>query len=68
MCEHTFVPSFSFTVVERDPERLWIVVNVEHQTVTLDPDVNFFAWASQRWPAPRWSVSLAPQLPEWPRD
>jgi hypothetical protein len=64
-----FVPLFSFTVTEHDPERPWIVLGSERQTVTLDDGVDFFEWSSERWPRPRWTVELDPwQLsPPWPR-
>ena len=63
------MPAYSFTLTEHDPERPWIVVVQEHQTVTLDAGINFYEWAAERWPSPRWTVLLDPwQLaPEWPR-
>jgi hypothetical protein len=61
------MPQYSFIITEHDPERPWIVFGQKHQTVTLDDDVRFSAWAHERWPSPRWSVELDPwQLaPEW---
>jgi hypothetical protein len=49
------------------PDRPWIVVGQEERTVTFD-EANFFEWAAERWPGPRWTVGLTPwQLgPEWP--
>ena len=55
-----FVRSFSFTVTEHDPDRPWIVTGVERRTVELEDDVDFFAWAAQRWPAERFTVQLGP--------
>ncbi len=60
MCEHMFVCSFSFTVTEHDPQRPWIVTGVENRTVELEDDVNFFAWAAERWPAEWLSIQLDP--------
>ena len=54
------MPEFSFTVTDHDPERPWIVVGRESQTVELEDGVNFFEWAHAEWPAPRYSVELAP--------
>ncbi|HEV7176205.1 MAG TPA: hypothetical protein VGN29_11975 [Solirubrobacteraceae bacterium] len=51
---------YGFTVTEHDPRRPWIVRGSEHHTVTLEDGENFFAWASQRWPGPSWSVELDP--------
>ena len=60
---------YSFTITEHDPDRPWIVVGSERRTITLPAETQFFAWAHEQWPAPRWSVELDPwQLaPEWPR-
>ena len=54
------VRSFSFTVTEHDPDRPWIVTGVEHQTVELEYDVDFFAWAAEQWPSERFTVQLDP--------
>jgi hypothetical protein len=55
-----FVPEYSFTVTEHDPDRPWIVHQSEHRTVNLSDDVSFFDWAHTQWPAPRWNVELDP--------
>jgi hypothetical protein len=55
-----FVPEFGYTVTEYDPQRPWIVVGTSHGQVTLPDDSNFFAWAHENWPAPRWGVQLDP--------
>jgi hypothetical protein len=55
-----FVPEFSYTVEEHDPNRPWIVVGRAWHIVTLEADENFFAWAREHWPEPRWSVELDP--------
>jgi len=54
------VPEFGFTVTEHDPQRPWIVLGQQHVTVQLDDGVEFFEWAAERWPAPRWTVELDP--------
>jgi hypothetical protein len=54
------VPEFSYTVTEYDPDKPGIVVGRGQHTVTLDADENFFLWARERWPEPRWSVELDP--------
>jgi hypothetical protein len=63
-----FVREYSFTITEHDAERPWIVLETSHQTIVLDDGIEFFEWAAQRWPAPRWTVQLDPwQLtPAWP--
>lgn len=60
---------YRFTLTEHDSERPWIVRSQEHRAVSLDDGVDFFEWAHERWPAPRWKVELDPfQLsPAWPR-
>jgi hypothetical protein len=61
------VREYGYTVTLHDLDRPWIVVGSEHHTTTLEDHVNFFEWAHQQWPAPRWSVELDPgQLPRWP--
>jgi len=55
-----FVPDYDYTVTEHDPEQPWIVVGTSHAQVALPDDVNFYAWAHEHWPAPRWSVQLDP--------
>jgi hypothetical protein len=58
---------YGYTLTEHDPTRPWIVVASERQTVKLEDGTNFFEWAHQEWPAPRWSVELDPgQLTRWP--
>jgi hypothetical protein len=51
-------------------DRPWIVRDTEHQTIVLEGPVNFFDWAHERWPAPRWKVELHPWhlAGGWPRD
>jgi hypothetical protein len=60
---------YRFTVTEHDQDRPWLVLGREHRTTKLADELNFFAWAHEQWPAPRWSVELDPgQLtPAWPR-
>lgn len=53
--------SYGYTLTEHDPARPWLVKGSEHRTVDLEPEVNFFAWAREHWPAPRWSVELDPR-------
>ena len=55
-----FVRLFSFTIIEHDPQRPWIVTGVEHRTVELEDEVDFFGWAAERWPAERFTVQLDP--------
>ena len=51
---------FSFTITEHDSERPWLALSSERRSVELPDGVEFFAWARERWPAPRWSVQLDP--------
>jgi hypothetical protein len=62
------VPRYTFTLIERDPEKPWVVLGQDAPSVTLDEALDPLDWARQRWPEPRWTVELAPTLPEWPRD
>jgi hypothetical protein len=54
------VPEYGYTLTNHDPGRPWLVVGRQHRTVTLEADANFFEWAHDTWPAPRWSVELDP--------
>lgn len=54
------MPDYHYTTTEHDPDRPWIVVSTSHGQVTLPDEANFFAWAHEHWPAPRWSVQLDP--------
>jgi hypothetical protein len=55
-----FVREYDFTITEHDLDRPWIVLGREHRTVTLGDEESFFEWAAENWPAPRWTVELAP--------
>ena len=61
------MPEYSLTVTDHDQEQLWLVVDSEHRTVTLEDGENFFSWAHQRWPSPRWNVELDPGQLSAPR-
>jgi hypothetical protein len=52
--------AFAFTLTEHDAGRPWIVVGREHRTVELEDGADFFSWALQRWPKPRWTIELDP--------
>jgi hypothetical protein len=54
------MPQFGYTLTEHDPDRPWIVLGIEHQTIELVDDANFFEWAAANWPPPRWTVELDP--------
>lgn len=50
----------SFTLAEHDPDRPWILLGVDQRTVELEAGADFFSWAREQWPAPRWSIQLDP--------
>ena len=54
------MPVYGYMLTEHDPHRAWIVLGMEHRTVTLGDGEGFFAWAHEHWPPPRWSVELDP--------
>jgi hypothetical protein len=54
------MPEWSYTVTEHDPDQLSIVVGQARHLVTLEAQENFFLWAREHWPEPRWSVELDP--------
>jgi hypothetical protein len=61
LCEHTFVRRYTYSLVEDDADRPWIVVgDIQHLTVELDDDANFFDWAARKWPKPRFEAPLMP--------
>jgi hypothetical protein len=55
-----FVREYGFTTTEHDPERPWIVLGRAHRTTTLEDEESFFEWATENWPAPRWTVEFDP--------
>ena len=55
-----FVCEYRFTVTEHDPDRPWIVLGVEQQTVELDESADFYSWAHEQWAASRFTVQLDP--------
>jgi hypothetical protein len=60
LCEHTFVPLFSYTVTEYDLSKPWLVICTGRHQVELADAHAFLDWARERWPAPRYSVQLDP--------
>ena len=60
MCEHVFVPVFSFTVSTLDTNQPWIVVSSERRTAQFDDIKAFIAWAQAEWPPRRYRVDLEP--------
>jgi hypothetical protein len=54
------MPEFSFILTEHDASRPWVVLASEHRTVTLNDRAEFFAWAREQFPSPRWTVDLDP--------
>jgi hypothetical protein len=54
------VRAYSFTVIEHDPAKPWIVGGQERRTVDLADGRNFFEWAHRAWPEPRFTVQLDP--------
>jgi hypothetical protein len=54
------VREYSYTATEHDRERPWITFGTQRHTIELEDGSNFYAWAAERWPAPRWSVELDP--------
>ena len=54
------VREYGFTITEHDPERPWMVLSSEHRTIKLPDGMDFFTWAREQWPAPRWSVQVDP--------
>jgi hypothetical protein len=55
-----FVPGWSYTLTERNPDWPWLVIGSEYRTITLADDQNFSDWAPEHWPEPRRSVQLGP--------
>jgi hypothetical protein len=51
---------YGFTITEHDSKRPWLVLASEHRTIKLPDELDFFTWAHEQWPGPRWSVELDP--------
>jgi hypothetical protein len=60
ICELVFVRSCGFRVIEHDPERPWLIVGSGHHQIELEPDIDFYQWAREQWPADRFTVQLDP--------
>jgi hypothetical protein len=58
---------YRFTITEHDADRPWMVLGSEQRTVKLPDGRDFFAWAHEQWPAPRWSIEVDPwqMTPAW---
>lgn len=51
---------FNFMITEHDSARPWIVIGRDQRTVELEEGADFFTWASEQWPEPRWTIELDP--------
>ena len=61
-----FVPVYSFTITEYDPEQPWLVVSTGRESVELAEGEIFYDWALTKWPRPHFRVRLdAPPLSPW---
>jgi hypothetical protein len=61
-----FVRRWSFTVVEHDPDRQWIVISQRRDTIDLDDGESFNDWAARHYPDDRITVELDPWS-DWPQ-
>ena len=57
---------YSYTLVEYDPVRPWIVRRQQRRTVTLADEQDFNRWAADQWPCGQFVVRLDPHLDPWP--
>jgi hypothetical protein len=55
-----FVRTWSYTVVEHDPDRPWIVLGQHRETIDLEDGASFHDWAACRYPNERFTVELDP--------
>jgi hypothetical protein len=60
------VVEYEYTIAEHDQTTPWLVVRTERRSVELPEGEDFYAWASRTWPHERFTVQLAPRLPDWP--
>jgi hypothetical protein len=60
MCEHMFVRPYGFRVIEHDPVRPWLIIGSAHHQIELEPDIDFYTWAREQWPADRFTVEPDP--------
>jgi hypothetical protein len=51
---------YSYTLIEHDPSKPWIIVAREPRSVQLADSHNFFDWAKAQWPVDRYTVELDP--------
>jgi hypothetical protein len=55
-----FVRSYSFRVIEHDPERPWVIVGSGRHWIELEADIDFHEWVREQWPPDRFTVELDP--------
>jgi hypothetical protein len=61
VCEHVFVPTYSYTLIEHDPDKPWLVISIKkHMTIQLDDGRSFFDWAQEKWPRDCYTVEIDP--------
>jgi hypothetical protein len=59
--------AYSFTAVEYEPGRPWIIRSTHRGRVELDDGESFDAWAKHEWPSDRFMIKLDPApLGPWP--
>jgi hypothetical protein len=56
---------WSFTLTEYDPDQPWIVISTGRDSIELPNGQDFYAWARERWPSPRYQAKLDPQPFDW---
>jgi hypothetical protein len=56
---------WSFTLTEYDRDQPWIVVSTGRDSVELSDGEDFYQWARERWPPPRYAVKLDLQPFRW---
>ena len=58
--------TYSYRLVEYDPDRPWIVVANEERTVDLSDDQDFGRWAREEFPGDRFRGLPEHSIERWP--
>jgi hypothetical protein len=52
------VTTYSYTLTEYKPDESWLIASTARDSVELDDGEDFYTWAREHWPSPRYVVKL----------
>jgi hypothetical protein len=57
--------TYSYTLTEYNVDEPWLIASTARDSVELDDGEDFYAWAHEHWPSPRYGVRLDRQPFRW---